>query len=182
MVYSASVEISVVRTDGHKDRFYVVRSNGSEVSWSFPTYGDGLPHDLVHLVVEAAFGVRKGIWKRVDEGMDIARVNAAANRKRGKAKYEGSALGVERGEVLLSEALAGIRWLDRSTSDEERHREASFAFDRAGLEAPPLDTCVAVRETLTSLGEKWRALAPKGALDFHFDPEAAKLTLVGKEG
>ena len=33
-----------VRTVGAPDRIYVTRSDRSEVSWPFPTYGDGLPH------------------------------------------------------------------------------------------------------------------------------------------
>ena len=48
----AQMKASFVRTEGAPDRIYVVRSDGSETSWSFPTYGDGLPHDLCHLVVE----------------------------------------------------------------------------------------------------------------------------------
>ncbi len=46
------MQVSFVRTAGARDRIYVRRTSGSEVSWEFPSYGDELPHDLVHLVVE----------------------------------------------------------------------------------------------------------------------------------
>ena len=49
------LKASFVRTVGDRDRIYVVRSDGSEVNGAFPAYGDALPHDLTHLVVEAAF-------------------------------------------------------------------------------------------------------------------------------
>jgi hypothetical protein len=69
-----------------RDRIYVVRPDGSEVHWAFPTYGDDPPHDLIHLVVEAAFGLRRGFWGRVDAGADPAAISAEANRKGGKDK------------------------------------------------------------------------------------------------
>ena len=64
---------SFVRVAGQRDRIYVLRSDGSEVSWVFPTYGDMVPHDLVHVVVESAFGLKNGFWGRVDAGVDPAR-------------------------------------------------------------------------------------------------------------
>ena len=61
---------SFVRTVGDRDRIYVRRSDGSEVNWVFPTFGDAPPHDMIHLVVESAFGVTQGFWGRVDAGID----------------------------------------------------------------------------------------------------------------
>jgi hypothetical protein len=57
-----------VRVAGERDRVYVRRSDGSEVSWAFPSYGAGLPHDLAHLVDEARFGLRSGFWGRGEHG------------------------------------------------------------------------------------------------------------------
>ncbi len=89
MTVSLMLRIRFVRTAGQPDRIYVRRSNGSEVSWSFPTYGSQLPHDLVHLIVESEFQIRDGFWGRVDSGIDPSRVNAEANRIGGKDKYAG---------------------------------------------------------------------------------------------
>jgi hypothetical protein len=72
------MQVSFVRSHGARDRIYVRRTNGTEVSWVFPSFGNYVPHDLVHLVVEAAFGLRQGFWGRVDDGVDPARVNADA--------------------------------------------------------------------------------------------------------
>jgi hypothetical protein len=47
------------------------------------------PHDLVHLVVEAAFGLAQGFWGRVDAGVDPAAIMAVANRKGGGNRYAG---------------------------------------------------------------------------------------------
>jgi hypothetical protein len=80
---------SFVRTVGERDRIYVVRSDGSEVNWAFPNYGEALPHDLIHLVVEAAFGLRQGFWGRVDAGVDPGAIMADANRRGGSNKFSG---------------------------------------------------------------------------------------------
>ena len=96
------LKASFVRTIGERDRIYVVRSDGSHVNWAFPTYGDALPHDLIHLVVEAAFGLAHGFWGRVDAGADPGAIMADANRRGGSNKY--SAFGSDRSELLLSEA------------------------------------------------------------------------------
>src|SRR5262245_15116764 len=67
---AAVLKAAFVRTVGERDRVYVTRSDGSQVSWAFPSYGGALPHDLVHLVVESAFGLSQGFWGRVDAGAD----------------------------------------------------------------------------------------------------------------
>lgn len=43
------LEVSFVRRRGSRDRVYVRRDDGSSTGWDFPSYGDGLPHDLCHL-------------------------------------------------------------------------------------------------------------------------------------
>jgi hypothetical protein len=60
------LEASFVRRRGSRDRVYVTRSDGTTTGWDFPSYGDGLPHDLCHLVVEEALGLSEGFWGLVD--------------------------------------------------------------------------------------------------------------------
>ena len=74
------LKASFVRTAGERDRIYVTRSNGTEVGWVFPSYGDAPPHDLIHLVAESGFGLANGFWGRVDAGADPGRIDGQANR------------------------------------------------------------------------------------------------------
>ena len=142
-----------VRTVGERDRIYVTRSNGSETSWVFPTYGDALPHDLVHLVVESAFGLTQGFWGRVDGGADPALVNAEANRT----------------GLLLAEALANASWSEDPERVLEQLRQA---YSDAELPADALsrERVEEVRSELAALGRRWLELKPKGAIDLSFDP------------
>jgi len=165
------MSISFVRTQGSPDRVYVRRSTGGETSWSFPTYGDELPHDLVHLVVEAAFGLKRGLWARVDEGVDIARINEQANRMGGPNKY--AALGEDQRELYLSEGLAAVPWLHPELADGDPLRALREACARLDLAVPESLTPARmdeVRAKLAALRERWRALVPKGALVLAFDP------------
>src|ERR1700736_1529870 len=67
-----------VRRRGSRDRVYVTRDNGSSTGWDFPSYGDGLPHDLCHLVVEDELRLTEGFWGLVDQGVDVGLVNNQA--------------------------------------------------------------------------------------------------------
>jgi hypothetical protein len=157
-----------VRTAGERDRVYVTRSDGTEVSWSFPTYGDGLPHDLVHWVVEACCGLRSGFWARVDGGADPGAINARANREGGRQKY--TAFGSEQDELYVAEALAAAGWWRESATEEELRESVRVQCDRWG--ASPFDLSAEqtrqVRRTLESLERQWRALRPKGFLKVVF--------------
>lgn len=158
-----------VRTVGERDRIYVTRSDGSELSWAFPSYGDAPPHDLVHLVVESAFGLARGFWGRVDAGADPGRIQAEANRRGGAKKY--AAYGEDQRELQIAEALAAASW---SEADDVVAKAIRASYARFGVEAPPEPTAARIRETREALGlasRRWRALLPKGSLTapFHRD-------------
>jgi hypothetical protein len=161
------LQAAFVRTVGAPDRVYVVRSDGSEVGWSFPTYGDGLPHDLVHLVVESAFGLSGAFWGRVDEGADPRIINAEANRRGGPDKY--AAFGPDGSILLLAEALAAAPWIAVPAAGElESHVRAAHA--RFGVEyGAPQGRIDETRAVLAWLGAQWRGLRPKGALNLRFE-------------
>src|SRR3984893_12789772 len=61
-------EATFVRRRGSRDRVYVTRGDGTSTGWDFPSYGDGLPHDLCHLVVEEALRLADGFWGVVHQG------------------------------------------------------------------------------------------------------------------
>jgi hypothetical protein len=159
-----------VRTLGQPDRVYVVRPDGSEVSWTFPTYGDALPHDLVHLVVESAAGLRDGFWGRVARGIDPARVNAMADGAAGKLgeKYRG--FGDDLTELQQAEALAAYPWLVDDAALRDGLLAAWRAQTGAGCAEPDAARVEQVRVALTRLIARWRGLVPKGALAVEFDP------------
>lgn len=166
-----------VRTVGERDRIYVVRSDGSEVSWVFPTYGDALPHDLIHLVVEAAFGLARGFWGRVDAGADPGAIMAEANRRGGGNKYSGFGPGPS--ELLLAEALANPGWLVGEPSTEALRESIITACREAELSVPEslsAERIDQVRAVLKSLASRWRGLNPKGTVTLPFesrDPSGA---------
>ena len=165
------LEASFLRTAGERDRIYVTRSDGSATRWVFPSYGEALPHDLVHLVVESAFGVTGGFWGRVDAGADPAVITREANRKGGRDKY--AAFGADQSQLMLAEALANVRWLEEGATAASLLEQAVAACRAAG-HAPPaaltLERVTPVRDALTDLTLAWRALVPKGTLVLRFDP------------
>src|ERR1700722_9190992 len=69
---------SFVRHRQRRDRIYVTRGDGTSISWDFPTYGDRLPHDLCHLVVEEGLGIERGFWGLVDQGVDVKPIDNQA--------------------------------------------------------------------------------------------------------
>jgi hypothetical protein len=167
---SATLTVTFVRKAGSPDHVYVRRRDGSETGWSFPSYGAGLPHDLVHLVVESHFGLTDGFWGRVASGIDAARVNADANRRGGKDKYAG--FGDDLGELYLAEALANARWLDREATDGERLEDIARECAKASIPVPAaltLASVATVREKLADLQAQWARLVPRGALTLSFD-------------
>ena len=174
------LKASFVRTIGERDRIYVARSDGSEVNWAFPTYGDALPHDLIHLVVEAAFGLAQGFWGRVDAGADPGAIMADANRRGGSNKFAG--FGTAMSELQLAEALANPGWLVGEPPTASLHERIIAACRESGLAAP--DTLSAeridqVRVVLKLLSSKWRRLSPKGTLHLAFDSQNTSRTFDG---
>lgn len=156
------MQVSFVRTAGARDRVYVRRTSGSEVSWEFPSYGDELPHDLVHLVVEEAFGLRGGFWARVDAGIDPTRINAEANRKGGKLAEKYAGFGPDLDGLLQAEALAALPWVMDDRGDALEPGVAALGL--------PSGRTADVRARLLVLRERWRGLGAKGTLALGFAP------------
>ena len=161
---------SFVRRAGERDRIYVTRSDGSEVSWVFPTYGDVPPHDMIHLIVESAFGLAQGFWARVDAGADPGVITAQANRMGGRNKY--AAFGDDLSGLALAEALANPGWLMAESSVDDLHNQIAAACREASLTPPVLlstERTAQVRAVLMHLAKRWKGLYPKGAIQLQFD-------------
>jgi hypothetical protein len=163
-----------IRVRGERDRICVTRSNGTEATWVFPTYGDAPPHDLVHLVVEAALRLSDGFWGRVDRGADPRAINDDANQRGRADKY--AAFGDDRRELDLAEAFAAAPWWLAEVSDEEIRDAFNDAARLQGMkeDAASLVTVARIRRTLRGLGARWRSLVPKGALEVSFDARSPR--------
>lgn len=171
---------SFVRTIGERDRIYVVRSDGSQVDWAFASYGDALPHDLIHLVVEAAFGLAQGFWGRVDAGADPGAIMADANRRGGRDRYLG--FGTDRSELQLAEVVANPGWLVGEQSTAALQEGILAACRESGLAAPAelsAQRIDEVRGALRLLASRWRGLLPKGTIHLVFDSQDGSRTFDG---
>ncbi|MGE0785634.1 MAG: hypothetical protein AB7S26_08090 [Sandaracinaceae bacterium] len=158
------MRISVVKGD-KTDRVYIMRTDGTEASWSFPSYGPrGMPHDLVHLAIERALGMSDGIYASVAAGADLARINRAANRAGGTVRERYAALGGDVEGVMRSEALAAAPWLDESLTTEAlgaRVRELCGDF---GVEPPDIDLAK-VRDAVRAARAAWSSVGVGRALE-----------------
>jgi hypothetical protein len=142
-----SLTVTFVRHRGRRDRIYVERPDGSQLSWTFPTYGDRLPHDLGHLVVERALGIDDGFWGLVADGADVALVHNVATLVRDGnplVKSDVDFSGLRRAE----DAVARVSGMDGSAVPGE-HDES-------------------VRARLAELTEEWRNLEDGGAITLTF--------------
>ncbi len=102
-------------------------------SWTAPTYGGSLPHDYVHLVVEAAFGLSNGFWGRVGAGWDPGALNLAAQAARARGY---PVWGADREELLIAEALAATHWFDPTIGDGPRLLDIAATCSDFGMEMP----------------------------------------------
>jgi hypothetical protein len=137
------MEIRFVKKPGQRDRCWVTHPDQTQTSWAFPSYGAALPHDLVHYVVERAFGLERGLWGLVALGVDIQRVNDESNRAGGKVADKYADLG-DLTELIRAEELAAHDWDRPFEGDEAKRAE--------------------VRRELDALLARWRDLGPEGTL------------------
>jgi hypothetical protein len=138
-----ALEVAFVRQRGRRDRIYVTRQDSSTTAWDFPSYGDGLPHDLVHLVVESGLGIVDGFWGLVDRGVDVSLVdNQACLVRAGRPLVDEPGFDAS-GLLRAEEAVAVIGAADPVTALP------------GWLSAT---TVAAIRDRLADLGRCWRQL------------------------
>jgi len=177
------IEVSFVRRRGSRDWVYVARDDGSSTGWDFPSYGDGLPHDLCHLVVEDELGLAEGFWGLIDQGVDVGLVsNKATLIRHGKPLMEHVGVdfsGLNEAEAAVA-VLAGptvdvtasgklavarlVTWSDRTVATGE----VAQALE---LELPTSATpkaILAIHSRLSDLGKRWRSLEDGAAIKLPF--------------
>lgn len=156
------------------DRVEARRADGSVASWTCPTYGGSLPHDLVHVMVEAGFELRRGLWGLVEGGLDPALANQRV--RDGMSQSTSSRFAPEQTELLQSEALCLMHWYDPDPTGEARCEQIAAACAELRVSRPAALTperanrvCVLAR----ALRRRWRALGDRPRLSLDFSPEDA---------
>lgn len=181
------LEVTFVRKRGQRDHVYVTRDDGSTASWAFPSYGDGLPHDLCHLVVEDGLGLTEGFWGLVDQHVDVGLVdNQATLMRDGKplaeqpdvdlrglmqAEAAVAMLGSPLFEVETVGQLAVARVADPAARAELDDDARAALVDRFGADLPDAATperVTAIRRRLGELGHQWRSLEDGGSIRLTF--------------
>lgn len=153
------------------DRITIERRDGSSTTWTCPTYGGTIPHDLVHLVVETVFDLDGGLWGTLASGSDMAGVRARAGTPEGA-------------ELLTAEALAIVNWYDAALDGAQRCEAVLEACaDLRAAPPPTLSPARAERATalLKPLKARCRALAERraeaveivGGIEVHVSVSAA---------
>jgi hypothetical protein len=176
------LKVSFVRHPGERDHIYVEREFGTPCDWTFPTYGDQLPHDLCHLVVEEMLQISNGFWGLVDQGMEVQLID-----DQGTLVEDGRPLSehvqfnsidlvrAEEAVALLAPTgmqieMAGplavaLRSRDAGVSiGEDVQHELGFALP-AGCS--PI-VIAGIRDRLRELQTEWRALEGGGSITLSF--------------
>jgi hypothetical protein len=173
--------VSFVRNRGKRDHVYVTRQDGSSCDWAFPTYGDQLPHDLCHLVIEEMLAIPSGFWGLVEQGMEVSLVD-----DQGTLTKDGRTLadhfGFDFSDLVRAEEAVALlapigMQFDQSgelavarQSIAERATESDVAA-QLGFTLPPgcsTEVATATRERLCDLREQWRKLDDGGAITLSF--------------
>jgi hypothetical protein len=177
------LEVSFVRNRGNRDRVYVTRSDGTTTGWNFPSYGDGLPHDLCHLVVEDGFGLTEGFWGLVDQHVDVGLVNNEPTLVRdGKPLVEQSGVDF----AGLTQAEEAVALLAAPAVEVDQVGEIGVVhLGSPSVGAPPMNeiaeqlefslpenatpaAIAAIHDRLRELGLRWRSLGDGGSIVLTF--------------
>ena len=91
-------------------------------SFPWPSH-PGLPHDLIHCVVESEFRLKHGFWGLVSDGVDLLRINKSLGQATRNEITELSEQNLH--ELYLSEALVASFQTDfwSETITSQRRRE-----------------------------------------------------------
>jgi hypothetical protein len=167
---TGSIRISAVRTGEERDRVYVERADGTEVSWTWSREEPALPHDLVHWVVETEARLLHGFWGLVADGLDPARVDRMAERI-----ASGVTLRDMSGRDLTD--LIHAECLTSAVTRPDRMPDAAWsglveALERFGVEPPDLSAAdlAAIEGRVGDLRRSWFETPAGSALELDFPP------------
>jgi hypothetical protein len=160
-----------VRFERDARRWDHVRVPSLGCVWSMPSYGSALPHDAIHLVVESAFELRRGLFGLVAAGADPDALNAEAHAAR-RAGRPPDGFGPNPGDLLTAEALAAVHWYDPEAGPARLRdiRDRCADFGASVPERLDLARCEEVVRVLRALRARFRAGGER-ALVLRYDVE-----------
>jgi hypothetical protein len=144
------MEVSFVRHRERRDRVYVRRADGTSTGWDFPTYGDRLPHDACHLVVEDSLGLANGFWGLVEQGVEVKLIDNQATL-------------VRDGRPLIEQP--GFDFTDLVRAEEAVAQISAFALPPDASE----EAYAWLRQRLRELSDRWRHLEDGQAIILTYD-------------
>ena len=177
------LKVSFVRSPRRRDRVYVTRSDGTSTGWEFPSYGDGLPHDLCHLVVEDGLGLSEGFWGLVDQHVDVGLVdNKPTLMRDGKPLVEQPSVDFA-GLTKAEEAVA--LFTAQGVEVDQMGEVGVVRFNAASVNVAPMveiaeklvfslpesatpAAIAAIQERLRELGQRWSTLDDGGSIVLTF--------------
>jgi hypothetical protein len=166
------MQLTAVRGSEERDRVYVHRDDGTEVSWSWPSYGRSLAHDLVHWVVESEMSLDEGLWGLVADGVDPSRVNKAAERIATGVRLRDLS-DRDLTQLIQAEHLAAC--LGRTTWAGREDAVAYVAeqceeFGVPGVAGLDVEAVTRMEARVDDLNRRWQATAPDAGLVLAWPP------------
>jgi hypothetical protein len=166
------MQLTAVRGTEDRDRVYVTRDDGSEVFWTWPSYGRELPHDLAHWVVESEARLDAGFWGLVASGVDPTRVSKSAERIASGVRLRDLS-GLDLTQLIQAEHLAALvsrsSWPSMADAVIYVNEQCeSFGVPHVDV----LDEASAERMISRSadLNRNWQAVAPDAGLVLTWPP------------
>ncbi|MEY4671947.1 MAG: hypothetical protein RLZZ415_1826 [Pseudomonadota bacterium] len=167
------MEITITKGPA-EDRIAIDHGKGRRMETSFPKKGF-IPHDAVHLFVEAELGLKQGFWGMVAAGRhpeEIAGIakaagHASASRNRVPDASIVELLQAER----LVECFEADQWSESSGAAEDLIAMAEVACAASHVALPAIDAeqVQAIRTAISTFAKDWMA-APLGyAVSFNWE-------------
>ena len=156
------MKVSFVKTDHRRYRVHVQRDKAPDLAIYGPGFDDDLPHDLLHFVAEAEFGLDGGVFGDVAAGGN-ARIFQPVDQALVAKMWRRQRMHPHRlPDGRRSEQLAGV--LERAW--EARRGSAGVGGWRVEAAAAGIDEAAveALLPRLEELAAQWRALEPGGEL------------------
>lgn len=154
------MQITIVKEASRSHRAVAVRDDGVAVRFAVADYGDRLPHDLVHYLVESTLGLEWGFWGLVAAGAELDAVRRHGARHRRDLPRRPDPLVDEHADELRgAEALVAAAY---PLSDGE-----------PGGPLGPGTPVPGLAERIEEWNATWQGLGPGGRPRFEWPPTAS---------
>jgi hypothetical protein len=134
---------------------------------SYNRIGGGVarvPHDIAHLIVEAAFGMRDGLWGTLAAGGIVQNATFVAGRKPPHAERRARAITDRAGESLRQAEVLVRAVADASLESQDLRGFRARVGERWWTPAATIDALEGACAELREAAERWDALPEGSAL------------------